>query len=259
MEQNSLTHRKRAKIAPISVPQEAGRDHRRPDHSLPIVLSVISLVVSVFALAFVARTPEHSVSTRTQVETKILDHETKTPLFSVPKELYGVHLIPSQETHTYTDSESSSDGKVADSNVAAIVHGNLIVVGDVIKVSANQPSPQASVTHSSAFSEWHGGADSHKDSYGSNSIGTCAVGLVDNGIRTYTRCTGCTRNEFLSERGMCCLRPRDCIRETEYSCSLKNTEEKCESANCEWTEDGEKLINSGFDSYYSKCSTISNA
>ena len=106
------------------------------------------------------------MSTRTQVEKTIVDHQRETTSYSAPKELYGVHLIPSQETHTYTNPESSdSNNKVEDDNVAAIVHGNLIVVGQVINVPANPLAPQADVNPSSTQITWHEGGDSHRDTH----------------------------------------------------------------------------------------------
>lgn len=247
-----LKRRSRGEPSRSSKPQEALKVPGRPDPTAAILLSVVSLAVSIVALALVARMPDHHSETTTRLETtRVVTEETATSS-APPRELYGVHLIPSG-VHVYSHDGSNQEN----SNVAAVVHGDLLVVGNVIELSPETETSTPAAPAPAQESSWGaqvGHRDKHSSQGSGTGTGTCAQNLLKPGLVSYIRCTSCNKQKFNSKRAECCFNPQACvIPQQDFECHRRFDEATCVNAGCMWDPDNPVQVNSGFEAYTTKC------
>lgn len=216
-----------------------------------------SLAVSVLCLALIARQPEHHHENQNLHE-KIVYRDSKNAEPSLPPppkngDMYGARLFPGAHTHVYQDNQNVNNTGL----VAATVHGNLIVLGKVIEVDGIPNEVPIDLPPPPPPPSW--GTETHRDTYSSSDHrGKCALGLLKEGLKTYTKCEGCALQKFESERKTCCAHPAKCMRpNTTLGCSRKFDEVTCSNTGCEWKAEP-VLVSSAYEQYYTQCVVAAN-
>lgn len=248
-----------------SVPLEVEQSPRRANSALPLVLSMASLAVSVLCLALIAREPEHRDNhglsqgpnlTETRFrESPRHGSTTPRPSHQTPprnEDVFGARLFPGSNSYVYYDDENTDNT----GTVAATVHGNLLVIGKVVEVDGTPNETPIDLPPPPPPPSW--GTETHRDVYTSTSSsdvsrGTCALGLLQAGLKTFTKCEGCSLERFEAERGKCCGYPAKCVQPiTELGCSRKFDEATCINSGCTWQAQAVQ-VSSAYEEYYTKC------
>ena len=89
------------------------------------------------------------------------------------------------------------------SSVAAVVYGDLVVVGTVIEVQPEEPTEPHLADPPQNSPQW---VSTLKDTW-SNNIGSCGINLLVPGLAQHIRCHNCSFQTFMEHRLSCCTQP----------------------------------------------------